>query len=194
MLTLYFAPGSSSMATHIALREVGVPFEARALSFARRENRDPAYLTISPEGKVPTLLVEGRPLTEVAGTLFYLARRFPEAGLLPDGGAEAEADAVSWMSFLAATVHPARREGAERARAVWAIAERRLGTRAWAVGGRMSIADIHLFRLFWRFSNSAGSATGALPGLSAHHDRMLARPAVRDTIEAEAAIGYELPA
>ena len=194
MLTLYFAPGSSSMAPHIALREVGAPFEACALSFARRENRDPAYLAINPEGKVPTLLVEGRPLTEVAGILFYLARRFPEAGLLPDGGAEAEAEAVSWMSFLAATVHPARRQGAERARAAWAVAERRLGVREWAVGGRMSIADIHLFRLFWRFRNSAGLATGALPGLSAHHDRMLARPAVRETIEAEAAIGYELPA
>ena len=98
------------------------------------------------------------------------------------------------MSFLAATVHPARRQGAERARAVWAGAERRLGVREWAVGGRMSIADIHLFRLFWRFRNSAGLATGALPGLSAHHDRMLARPAVRETIEAETAIGDELPA
>ena len=29
MLTLYFSPGSSSMATHIALYEVGVPFAAK---------------------------------------------------------------------------------------------------------------------------------------------------------------------
>jgi hypothetical protein len=42
MLTLHIAPGSSSMAPHIALREVGTPFEVRALSFARKENRDPA--------------------------------------------------------------------------------------------------------------------------------------------------------
>jgi hypothetical protein len=80
MLTLFLAPGSSSMAPHIALHEVGAPFQARPLSFARQENRDPAYLAINPEGKVPTLLVEGRPLTEVAGILFYLARRFPGAG------------------------------------------------------------------------------------------------------------------
>lgn len=76
MLTLYLAPGSSSMAPHIALREVDARFEIRALSFARRENRSPDYLAINPEGKVPTLLVEGRPLTEVAGILFYLGR-FP---------------------------------------------------------------------------------------------------------------------
>ena len=194
MLMLYLAPGSSSMAPHIALREVGVPFEIRALSFARRENRNSAYLTINPEGKVPTLLVEGRPLTEVAGILFYIARRFPDAGLLPDNDIEAEAKVVSWMSFLAATVHPARRQGVENARAVYRLVERRLDGCEWAVGGRMSIADIHLFRLFWRFRKSARSATEEFPSLLAHHDRMLARPAVRRTCEVEAAIGYELPA
>jgi glutathione S-transferase len=194
MLTLYFAPGSSSMAPHIALHEIGVAFEPRALSFARRENRDPAYLAINPEGKVPTLLVDGRPLTEVAGILFYLARRHPEAGLLPQDDPEAEARVVSWMSFLAATVHPARRQGVDHARAIYTLAERRLGDREWAVGGRLSIADIHLFRLFWRFRNSVRLAPGELPRLSAHHDRMMARPAVQKTLEIEAAIGYELPA
>lgn len=193
MLTLYLAPGASSMAPHIALLEVGAPFEVRALSFARREHRDPAYLAVNPEGKVPTLLVEGRPLTEVAAILFYLARRYPEAGLLPDGGPEAEAHVVSWMSFLAATVHPARRQGMEHARKVWALAERRLGGREWAVGGRMTIADIHLFRLFWRFRNAAGLLPGEFPCLQAHHDRMMARPAVRETCDVEAGTGYELP-
>ena len=118
MLTLYFAPGSSSMAPHIALHEVGATSRGARCPWARREYRDPAYLAINPEGKVPTLLVEGRPLTEVAGILFYLARRFPEARLLPDDDPEAEAQVVSWMSFLAATVHPARRQGVEHARAI----------------------------------------------------------------------------
>jgi len=194
MLTLYLAPGSSSMAPHIALHEVGVPFEIRPVSFARKQHRDPAYLSINPEGKVPTLLVEGRPLTEVAGILFYLARRFPEAGLLPRDNPEAEAQVVSWMSFLASTVHPARRQGIQHARAIYALVEERLGDREWTVGGGMSIADIHLFRLYWRFRGSAGLLAAEFPRLSAHHDRMLARPAVRRTCEIEEAIGYELPA
>jgi glutathione S-transferase len=99
------------------------------------------------------------------------------------------------MSFLAATVHPARRAGAEAARAAYGLAERRLGGGDWAVGERCSIADIHLFRLFWRYANAAPRPDRVdFPGLFAHQDRMTARPAVRETIAAESAIGYELPA
>src|SRR5665213_451894 len=146
MLTLYFAPGSSSMTPHIALHETGATFESRPISFHKQENRTSAYLSINPEGKVPTLLVDERPMTEVAAILFYLAKRFPEAGLLPEGDVEAEAQVISWMSFIASTVHAARREGLERARAVYELADQRLGEREWALG-RYSIADIHLFRL-----------------------------------------------
>ena len=192
MLTLYYAPGSSSMAPHIALHEIGVPFEGRPVSFAKREMRSPAFLAINPEGLVPTLLIDGRRLTEVAAILFYLARRFPEAQLLPFGDLEAEAQVVSWLSFIAASLHPARSLGVEHARKMFGVAERRLGARQWAVD-RYSIADIHLFRLFWRFRNALEPAPEEFPNLLAHHDRVLARPAVQRTCELEAAIGYELP-
>jgi glutathione S-transferase len=192
MLTLYFAPGSSPMAPHIALHEIGASFEAVPLSFANNETRGAAFLAVNPEGKVPTLLVDGRPLTEVAGILYYLARAYPKARLMPAGDPEAEAQVISWMSFVASTVHPARRQGLEHATGVYALADQRLGERDWAVGD-YSIADIHLFRLYWRFAASLNPRPGAFPNLRRHHDRMLARPAVIRTIEAESAIGYELP-
>jgi glutathione S-transferase len=193
MLTLYLCPGTSSMAPHIALHEVGAPFETKTISLRQKTNRTPEYLALNPEGKVPTLLVDGRPLTEVAAILLYLARRFPEAGLLPTDDIEAEAQAVSWMSFIAATVHPARRQGLEHARTVYAVVDKRLGNRSWALGDRFSIADIHLFRLYWRFRNSLNPEPGEFPSLVAHYDRMMTRPAVKKTIEVETAIGYELP-
>src|SRR3954462_7330657 len=118
MLTLYFAPGSSSMAVHIALHEIGVPFESRPLSF-KNDLRTPAFLALNPEGKVPVLLIDGRPLTEVAAILFYLAKRFPEAELLPPDDPEAEAQALSWMSFSAASLHRARAHGLDYAKGVY---------------------------------------------------------------------------
>lgn len=192
MLTLYFSPGASSMAPHIALHEIGVPFEAVLLSLRDGSNRAPAYLALNPEGKVPTLLIDGRPLTEVAAILFYLARRYPDGALLPANDPEAEAQVLSWMSFIAATIHPARRQGNQRWQEVFAIAEQRLGPRQWAVQ-RFSIADIHLFRLFWRFFHAMHPAPGTFPNLEAHYQRMMARPAVQRTCEIEAKIGYDLP-
>ena len=191
-LRLYFVAGASSMAPHIALQEVGVVFAARPVSFAKQETRSAAFLAINPEGKIPVLLVDGRPMTEVAGILFYLARRFPQAGLLPDD-AEGQGQVVSWMSFIAATLHPARRQGLEHAQAIYGLADRRLGGRDWAVGDRYSIADIHLFRLFWRFRGSLNPEAGMFPALEAHWARMMARPAVARTIAVEGGVGYELP-
>jgi glutathione S-transferase len=173
-LVLYFAPGTSSMAPHIALHEVGASFEPRALAFGSKEQTGAAYRAINPEGKVPALLVDGRPLTEVAAILFYLARRFAEARLLPQGDIEAEAQVISWMSFIASTVHPARRQGLDYATRIYRIADERLGTSEWVVGS-YSIADIHLFRLYWRFFNSLKPAMGTFPNLDAHYARMMAR-------------------
>ena len=149
MLALYLSPGSSSMATHIMLHEVGVDFESRWISFAKR---------------------------------------FPKAGLFPEGDLEAEAQVISWMSFIASTIHPARRIGVERWKEVFEIAEKRLARQDWAVT-RYSIADIHLFRLFWRFFDAVHPAQETYPGLSAHYERMMARPAVQRVLEIERAVG-----
>jgi glutathione S-transferase len=192
MLIFWFSPGSSAMATHIALHEVGAEFDARLVSLHTKANRTPEFLALNPDGKVPTLSIDGRILTEVAATLYYLARRFPEAGLLPAGDIEAEAHVISWMSFVASTIHPARRAGDARLHEAFAVAEQKLGGREWAVGA-YSIADIHLFRLFWRWMNSGGPPPGTFPGVTAHYERMMARPAVRRVLEIESAIGYNLP-
>ena len=194
MLTLYFSPGASSMATHIALNETGAPFELKYIPLHQQANRAADYLGVNPEGKVPTLIVDGRPLTEVAATLWYLARRYPDAKLLPQYcDIEGEARVISWMSFIASTIHPARRAGNERWREVFHLCEARLAGRDWTVGSRYSIADIHLFRLFWRFVDTLDPPATDYPGLMAHYRRIMARPAVQRTIAVEAAAGYEFP-
>ena len=163
------------------------------MSFASNDMRTPQFLAINPNGKVPTLLIDGRALTEVAGCLFYLARAYPGANLLPLNDPEGEAQVVSWMSFIASAIHPARRAGLEHARDVWKVADTRLGSNEWAAGSRYSIADIHLFRLYWRFRPSLESGPRDFPSIEAHYGRVMARPAVKKTIEIEEKIGYTLP-
>lgn len=191
MLTLYYSPGSSSLAVHIALNEVGASFDAKPLTL-EKDTRSPAFRAINPNGKVPVLMIDGRPLTEVAGCLFYLARAYPEAKLLPANDPEAEAQVVSWMSFIASGIHPSRQAGPERVREVWQVAEKRLGGKEWAVGA-YSIADIHLFRLYWRFRGPLELRATDYPGIHGHYERMLARPAVKKTLEAEEKVASSLP-
>jgi glutathione S-transferase len=186
-LTLYLMPNSSSLAVHIALHEIGARFETCVLSGAEKDTRKAEFLKINAAGQVPTLLIDDRALSEVAGILFYLARRFPKAGLLPVIDLESEARVVAWMSFLASSAHAAWRSGGEAAVAIYEVAEHRLAPSGWAVGDSFSIADIHLFRLFWRFHASVPISRDAFPHLFAHHDRLLARHSVQAALQAEAA-------
>ena len=107
MLTLYYAPGSSSMASHIALEEAGARYDTRFVDEDAGEHRTEAYLRVNPRGKVPALrLADGSVLVENVAIQTYVARAHPEAGLLPaDAGGEARA--LSLMAFFATAVHPA---------------------------------------------------------------------------------------
>ena len=194
MYTFYHAPGSSSMAVHIALHEVGAAFEGRTISFAHRDQDPPEFRALNPEGKVPTLVIDGRPLTEVAGILYYLARRYPEAALFPFGDIEAEAQVVSWMSFIASTIHPARRQGMDHAQAVYRLADQRLGDRARGPSVRIRSPTSTCSACSGASAVCSASIPRLFPNLCAHYDRMMERPAVRKTITAEAALGYTLPA
>src|SRR5580704_9971727 len=64
MLTLYYAPGACSMASHIGLEESGAPYETKLISFADGEQRSEAYLKINPRGRVPALSIDGAILVE----------------------------------------------------------------------------------------------------------------------------------
>jgi glutathione S-transferase len=107
MLTLYYAPGSSSMASHIVLEEAGAHYETRVVNEDAGEHRTEAYLRVNPRGKVPALrLTDGTVLVENVAIQTYIARPHPEAGLLPTDP-EGEAHALSLMAFFATAVHPA---------------------------------------------------------------------------------------
>jgi glutathione S-transferase len=167
------------------LIETGAPYEGRRLSIPDKQTRTPDYLAINPAGKVPSLVIDGRVLTEVAATLYYLAKRYPEAGLLPpDDNIEAQAQVISWMSYVASAIHPVWNKGIELSMPVFEIADKRLGDNEWAVGA-YSIADIHLFRLYWRLAGAYDLPAGSLPNLRRHYDQMMQRPAVIKTLEIE---------
>ena len=75
MYTLYYSPGTASMVVHLALLEIGVPYRLELVDVSASRERDPASLKLNPQGTVPTLVVDGRALTESAAQLRDALRR-----------------------------------------------------------------------------------------------------------------------
>jgi len=109
MYRLYWSPGAASLAVHWMLRELDVPFEIERADIDSGRNRSPEYLRLNPEGRVPTLIVDGAPVRETAALLMLLAERHPGAGLAPAVGAPDRAAWLEWMLYLANTLQPAFR-------------------------------------------------------------------------------------
>ena len=109
MYTLFHSPGSASMPVHLALLEIGAPYELQRLDLDKNEHRDPEYLKMNPNGLVPTLIVDGQPHYEAAALLMLLAERHPEAKLAPLPGTPERALYLQWMFHLSNTVQAAFR-------------------------------------------------------------------------------------
>ncbi len=109
MYSLYYSPGTASMAVHQTLLELGAPHELRLVDIDRGANKSAEYLKLNPCGVVPTLLFDGVPYYECAALLMLLSERHPEAGLAPLPGAPTRALYLQWMLHFANTVQPAYR-------------------------------------------------------------------------------------
>jgi glutathione S-transferase len=203
--TLYFSPNSVSLAIIIVLEEIGEPYLLERVDLAKGEQRSAAYLEVNPLGRVPTLRTERGLLTETPALLTFLARSFPRAGLLPRD-AFVEARALSFLSYLASTVHVAhahRMRGSRWSDDADAIAsmqrkvpkslldafylvEHHKLQGPWVLGEQFSICDAHLFTLA-QWLEVDGVDTSQLPRVLEHRARMLQRPATQRALAAERA-------
>jgi glutathione S-transferase len=204
MLTLYYSPGACSLASHIAFEESGAPYETRQIQLAKGEQDAPEYRKINPRGKVPALVLEdGTVLVENVAILTYLARRFPEARLLPTD-VLGEARCLSMMVWLSGTVHPSFTRIARPGRfiddesafpkvqesgrnAFWANVQELDGLLAgkqWTQGAQFTACDGYAL-VFYGWGMRIGLPLAELTNYTALKDRMLERPAVRRVLERE---------
>jgi len=86
------------------LREIGCPFELIRVDISRAENRDPAYLALNPNARVPTLVHGGRVIYETAAILMYLCEAHPEAKLMPLPGDAMRGAFLQWLFWLTNTL------------------------------------------------------------------------------------------
>lgn len=110
MYTLYYSPGTASMAVHLALLELELEHGLRRVDFDARGQKDPEYLRLNPNGLVPTLLVDGAAMSECAALLLLIGERHGQPDWAPPASDPRRPAYLQWMLHLANTVQPAFRQ------------------------------------------------------------------------------------
>ena len=83
-LELYHGLASTcSKKVRLCLFEKGLPFKSRLLDLQKFEQHRPEYRALNPDGVVPTLVHDGRPILESSIIIEYLDDAFPEGPLRP---------------------------------------------------------------------------------------------------------------
>ena len=106
-MKLYYSAGSCSTSCHVVLEESGLPYEALCVDWDHpTESHAKEALKLNPLGTLPVLVTdEGKVLSQNVAIQTYVADRAPDRRLLPSVGTVERAEAMNWLSFVAADLH-----------------------------------------------------------------------------------------
>lgn len=208
MYTLYYGRGTASLAIHAALKEIDVPYELSEIDIEAGQQHSPEYLRLNPQGKVPTLVIDGKPFHESAALMLMLAERHPQSKLAPDAGSLARAEWYELIVTLANNLgnnfrlwfYPSDIGSADdaalrsaiqrRIEAAWATLDARLSANGpYLLGETFSGADLML-TMYMRWSRNMPRPATSWPALQTYADMMRARPSWQHVTKVEALSGW----
>ena len=202
-LELYFAPGACSFVPHATLESIkaatGQDFEPKLVKLHKNEQKAPEYLAINPNGQVPVLVVDGKPLNQIVAIIDFLDRAFPKAGVLPQDP-WARGLALSRLAWMNNTMHPTftqifRTPDFIEGEAHQAELKRHASVRfknlleklqGWAASDapRGVPHEAYAFTLL-RWGGFAGIDPASLPKLKSYVEGVMAKPPVAAALERE---------
>jgi glutathione S-transferase len=198
MLTLYGHPNRTAaniLKIRVALAEAGADYRYAIVDLAKGDQKQPEYLAINPHGKVPVLVDDDFALPESDAILWYVAEKFPQAGLVPSD-ARGRARTLQWCDFASTGLYtasydihlhtnygdPANHSAwvAERGRAALlrglAVLDKRLEGRPFVATDAFSIADIAVAAVIHMLQTRSQITPSECPNVVAHFERVAARP------------------
>jgi glutathione S-transferase len=198
-MKLYFAPGASSLSSHIALREAGISFDLEKVDLkARKFGKDRDFLKVNPKGYVPALQFEdGSVLTEAPAILQWIADQVPEKHLAPPPGTMQRYHLIEWLNFISTELHKqfsplfntanpddVKARQRELLGRRFDYVQQALGSKPYLMGEAFSVADACLFTVLG-WSKWVDIDLAKWPNLAEYVARVAARPKVQAAIAAE---------
>jgi glutathione S-transferase len=198
-MKLYFMSGACSMASNIALREAGIPFEMAKVDKRTKRVDGVDFTTINPKGYVPALrLDDGHVLSENVVVLQYIADLKPAAKLAPPAGTLERYRLLEWLSFINSELHKAfsplfSSEATDETKTYarnylakrLSYVEGALADNTYLMGDQFTVADAYLFTVLG-WGALVGVDIG--PKLKSYVERVRARPHVVEAMTAEGLI------
>jgi GST-like protein len=103
MIDLYTAATPNGWKASITLEELELPYKLHALSLAAKDQKQPDYLKINPNGRIPAIVDDGFAVFESGAILMYLAEK---TGKLMPLDPKGRSLVVQWLMFQMAGVGP----------------------------------------------------------------------------------------
>ncbi len=165
-IKFYYAPQSSAERVHDTLAALGVPYEEVRVDLRAGDQKKPEFLAINPNGKVPTIILDGTPMFESVAIQIALGERYGvEKGLWPALGSPEHHTTLTWLlwaqislvgamyQYIANTGDWSPKESHNALQAASSLAETKslltildqhLTGRGFLAGERCSLADIDI--------------------------------------------------
>ncbi|MHC8402376.1 glutathione transferase GstA [Pseudomonas sp. MDT1-17] len=198
-MKLYYAPHACSLAPHIVLRELDLPFELiRVDNTTKRTASGEDFLAINPKGYVAALqLDDGQVLTEGPAILQYLADLRPEVNLAAANGMFERVRLQEWLNFISTEIHgglgwlfstqfPDEVKALIKAKLFkrFVVLSQTLERQEYLMADGFSIADAYLFTML-RWVPLFSIELNQWPALARFQTRVDQRPAVKAALAAE---------
>ena len=199
MIDLYTAATPNGHKVSIALEELGLPYSLRVLELSANEQKEPWFLAINPNGRIPAIVDHDEgdfAVFESGAILIYLAEK---SGRLMPQDAKGRSRVLQWLMFqmggigpmmgqanvfyryFPEKIQPAIDRYQGEVRRLFRVLDGHLAKHEY-LAGDYSIADIANWA--WvRTHNWSGVAIDDLPHLVRWRDQIRARAAVQRGIE-----------
>ncbi len=200
-MKLFFAPGACSRASHIALYESGLKFEAEQLDPKTKKTKSGEdYYKITPKSQVPALLSDkGELLTEGSAIMQYIADQAPDKKLMPKAGTWERYKAQEWLNYIAAEVHKGfsplfNKDMPEAAKEIFRAnlgkkfdyLSAQLKGHDYLMGNQFTVADGYLHTVL-NWTKHLNIDLSKWPVLMGYVEKVSSRPGVQAALKAEGA-------
>ncbi|CAB4380037.1 unnamed protein product [Rhizophagus irregularis] len=200
-ITLYTSGTQNGVKASVVLEELGIPYKVKQVELLKKEQYEPWFLKINPNGKIPAIVDHGKedfPVFESTAIAIYLCENYdPEEKLLPKNDPKLRSQVIQWVMFEASGIAPTQGQSnfycryfpekipfainncAKEIKRLYGVLNKSLEGKEYLVGNKFTLADAISYPMIRGHFFSGVESIDEFPNLKAWVERIDTRPATQ---------------